>query len=176
MPRIPEQNVPYRKAYYQAHREELLAKQSAYQKARLAGPNGDHVRELRCKRVQASRRRRPEDWRRWNRESWTRIKAELIAAYGGRCVCCEETAPAFLTLDHTNRDGKQHRAQFGGRGIATAKQIYADLKRRGWPQDGYRLLCMNCNFATRYGQPCPHRVSTYVGTDQDLLVETTTVN
>lgn len=34
--------------------------------------------------------------------------------------------------------------------------VYADLRRRGWPQEGYRLLCWNCNAMTRYGRTCPH--------------------
>ena len=81
----------------------------------------------------------------------------MIVAYGGHCVCCGETAAEFLTLDHVNRDGAAHRAAFGGRGVATSLQIYADLRRRGWPQDSYRLLCMNCNFAkSRFGGICPH--------------------
>jgi hypothetical protein len=33
---------------------------------------------------------------------------------------------------------------------------YADLRRRGWPQDGYTLLCWNCNAMTRGGKTCPH--------------------
>ena len=156
MPRTPEQNRPYMQAYYAENRETLLPKQREYQRARLLGPDGDHVRSLRRARVQAMRHRNPELARQYCRDSRTRIRSELIAAYGGRCVCCGETAAAFLTLDHTNHDGKEHRAAFGGRGIATSFQVYSDLKRRGWPTDGFRLLCMNCNFATRFGAACPH--------------------
>ncbi|MDY7101563.1 MAG: hypothetical protein S0880_10285 [Actinomycetota bacterium] len=75
----------------------------------------------------------------------------MVAAYGGRCACpqCPETNPAFLTLDHENRDGKEHRKRVGS-------HTYADLRRRGWPKEGFRLLCWNCNAMTRHGQPCPH--------------------
>ena len=80
-----------------------------------------------------------------------RLRDELVAAYGGRCNCprCPEINPAFLTLEHVNGDGKAHRAEVGS-------HSYADLRRRGWPQDGFTLLCWNCNAATRFGRTCPH--------------------
>lgn len=97
----------------------------------------------------------PEAARRHARESHKRmrenLRTELIAAYGGRCACrnCPETNTAFLTLDHINGDGKAHRLQVGS-------HTYADLRRKGFPRDGYRLLCWNCNAMTRNGQVCPH--------------------
>ena len=94
-----------------------------------------------------------EKYRGLRKKNAQKAKAEMINAYGGFCVCCGENNPAFLTLEHTNHDGKEHRDKFGG-GVGT----YRDLRRRGWPQDGYTLLCMNCNFATRYGDPCPHHI------------------
>jgi hypothetical protein len=80
-----------------------------------------------------------------------RLRDELVAAYGGRCACanCPETDPAFLTLDHSGGDGKAHRIEMGS-------HTYGDLRRRGWPQEGYRLLCWNCNAMTRFGRTCPH--------------------
>lgn len=75
----------------------------------------------------------------------------MIEAYGGRCACrnCPETNTAFLTLEHVNGDGAEHRAKVGS-------HTYADLRRKGWPQDGYTLLCWNCNALKRYGRTCPH--------------------
>lgn len=76
----------------------------------------------------------------------------MLDAYGRKCVCCGETEEAFLTLEHVNRDGAAHRRQVQG-------AIYWDLKRRGWPKDGYTVLCMNCNWARRNGDPCPHELA-----------------
>jgi len=77
------------------------------------------------------------------------MKAEVVAAYGGYCKCCGESAHEFLTIDHVNGGGSQHRKQVGS-------QFYSWLKRQGFPKEGYRLLCMNCNFAIgKYGS-CPH--------------------
>lgn len=79
------------------------------------------------------------------------LRDELLAAYGGKCNCarCPETNPAFLTLEHVNGTGKAHRAKVGS-------HAYADLRRRGFPRDGYTLLCWNCNAMTRFGRTCPH--------------------
>lgn len=79
------------------------------------------------------------------------LRKELLVAYGGRCACCGEREPAFLTIDHTNRDGAEHRRRVGG-----SSRIWRDLQKRGWPKNGYALLCMNCNWSTRYGAVCPH--------------------
>src|ERR1700733_114293 len=81
------------------------------------------------------------------------LKLEMLTAFGGKCQCCGETNPYFLTLDHINNDGAEHRAQFESR---NNEQIYADAKREGWPKDKYQLLCMNCNFAKAHYGGCPN--------------------
>lgn len=80
------------------------------------------------------------------------LKVEVITAYGGRCVCCGETYLEFLTIDHANGDGAAHRRKNGkGRGI------YLDLKARGFPQEGYRCMCFNCNISLGFYGYCPHK-------------------
>lgn len=82
----------------------------------------------------------------------TDLRAEMIAAYGSQCACCTINIPQFLTLEHKNLDGATHRAAVGRNGQAQV----LDLKRRGWPQDGYTLLCFNCNLASYHHGSCPH--------------------
>lgn len=82
-------------------------------------------------------------------------QAELIQAYGGKCKCCGETETAFLTLDHIGGGGSEHRRSFEGNHVRKMRQ---ELKAGGWPTDKYRLLCMNCNFATKHGKTCPHQL------------------
>lgn len=79
------------------------------------------------------------------------LKKEMIDAYGGRCSCCGETAVEFMTLEHLNHDGKEHRKSF-----RSSQSTWADLRRRGWPKEGYTVMCMNCNWARRHGKECPH--------------------
>lgn len=87
------------------------------------------------------------------------LKAEMVAAYGGCCACCGERAIEFLTVDHVNRNGNEHRKQIGGQSY-----LYKLLKELGWPKDEYRCLCMNCNFAMRLGRTCPHQLKKEGGT------------
>jgi hypothetical protein len=79
-------------------------------------------------------------------------KAAMVAAYGGRCACCGEAELAFLSLDHTKGGGNKHRKAIGGNA-----KLLRYLRDAGWPTDGYRVLCMNCQFGTRFGRTCPHQ-------------------
>jgi len=36
--------------------------------------------------------------------------------------------------------------------------LYRKLKKLGWPKDGYRVLCANCNLGTKFGRTCPHQL------------------
>src|SRR5439155_1313673 len=78
------------------------------------------------------------------------LKIETIQHYGGVCACCGESRMEFMSLDHKEGGGRQHRLKLKKTGIV----FYAWLKRQGYP-DGYRVLCMNCNWASSYGL-CPH--------------------
>jgi len=83
---------------------------------------------------------------------WKNVKANLINAYGGKCLCCGESESAFLTLDHKHGDGSKHRKQ-GLRGW----RLYQWLAKQGYPKKGYRLLCFNCNCARGQFGKCPHK-------------------
>jgi hypothetical protein len=88
-------------------------------------------------------------------------KIQIINGYGGKCECCGETNFEFLTLDHINGGGNKERT-------TTAKGfgLYRRLIKEGFPREGYRLLCMNCNFSLgKYGY-CPHK-KTEQGCPQD---------
>lgn len=78
-----------------------------------------------------------------------KLRAEVLAAYGGRCVCCGESTPEFLAVDHVYNDGVIHRRSVNG-------AVYVDLRRRGFPRDGFQLLCHNCNMAKQFYGGCPH--------------------
>ncbi len=100
--------------------------------------------------AKARREADPELERLRVRKANWKLRTDMIAAYGGRCVCCDEAEPRFLTLDHINGDGKLHRATVG------LGNVLRDLKKRGWPQEGFRLLCWNCHMAITHHGACPH--------------------
>lgn len=88
------------------------------------------------------------------------FKQRAFAAYGGpQCKCCGETTIEFLSIDHIDGDGAEHRQTIGNR-------IYRWLFRNSYPS-GFQVLCMNCNFAKgQFGQ-CPHQKLSFNGDSHD---------
>jgi hypothetical protein len=87
----------------------------------------------------------------------------MIAAYGGKCQCCGESIPEFLTLDHIDGLGARQRKRLSNGEIkgpvAAGAPFYEWLKTQGWPKDNLRLLCYNCNCARYHnGGVCPHAI------------------
>lgn len=84
-----------------------------------------------------------------------RLQHEVVMAYGGyRCACCGESEPLFLTIDHVNNDGAEHRKIVGSLG---GTRLYKWLRDRKFPI-GFQVLCMNCNQGRyRNGGICPHK-------------------
>lgn len=82
-----------------------------------------------------------------------RLREEVLTAYGYACVCCGESRPEFLAIDHVNGDGAQHRREMRSRAMA---HLYRLLKKQGFPKDRFRLLCHNCNHALGLYGYCPH--------------------
>lgn len=85
------------------------------------------------------------------RRAYKKVRAEVIAAYGGRCSCCGERREEFLAVDHIHGDGKKDRTAHGA-----GYSFYIYLRRNGFPKDRYRLLCHNCNMAYGLRGYCPH--------------------
>ena len=90
------------------------------------------------------------------RNARLRAKLSVIDAYGGQCVCCQETELVFLTIDHINGGGNQMRTSTAR---YTTDKFYRQLKRDGFPE-GFRVLCFNCNWAEAHGG-CPHGRATF---------------
>ena len=79
-------------------------------------------------------------------------KNDAILKYGGKCACCGESRICFLTIDHTDNTGAQHRR-------SGAAHIYRWLKVNNYPNSGFQVLCYNCNCAKQFaehGERCPH--------------------
>src|SRR5688500_7791089 len=60
----------------------------------------------------------------------SRVKLEGIEAYGGKCQCCGESEPDFLTVEHIN--GRREEDDHVGR------TMWTYLKKQGWPKDNYQ--------------------------------------
>lgn len=79
-------------------------------------------------------------------------RLDAISVYGGKCVCCGETEIVFLTFDHINGGGNQHRQE----SRLARKSLASWLVRNNYPP-GFRILCFNCHMALHSGL-CPHKL------------------
>src|SRR5579863_513503 len=77
-----------------------------------------------------------------------RLRYETLVHYSSdppSCSCCGEPYFEFLTIDHINGGGRQHRMLLG------YVKLDVWLRANNYPP-GYRVLCMNCNHAIgQYG-------------------------
>lgn len=102
-----------------------------------------------------------------NRERCQKYRLAVIekvfTAYGGKCVCCGETNPLFLTLDHINGDGAKHRKEIGNNGPrgANSDKTYRWAIKNNYPNT-LQILCFNCNCGKQRngGVLCPHIIIT----------------
>lgn len=85
----------------------------------------------------------------WSRNRNKKLRETFISMYGGKCECCGETESVFLTIDHIN-------GQIGRKKKETGETAYRKAIKNYNPKE-FRVLCMNCNSAVRFGRTCPHQ-------------------
>ena len=79
------------------------------------------------------------------RKAWAyrqRVRAEVIASMGGKCVKCGFSDPRALQIDHIHGGGSQE--EQGGSRYA----LFARLSKHPDPIK-FQLLCANCNTIKR---------------------------
>lgn len=84
----------------------------------------------------------PEKARAVSRAKKVKLREQAFAAYGSECVCCGEGHRPFLTFDHINDDGAEHRRTLG----TSSSTVLRWARRNGWPPV-LQVLCWNCNCA-----------------------------
>ncbi len=88
-------------------------------------------------------------------------RKRILAHYGNKCVCCGEIERMFLSLDHINGGGNEHRRQIGNnpnnRCGSSSTQFYKWVEKNGYP-DILQILCHNCNMGKHLNSGvCPHK-------------------
>jgi hypothetical protein len=132
--RVKERARKYSKEYSQ--RPEVKERKSEYDKERWKKLRGDVGVPERMKFMQNSR------------NQLNRLL--VLAAYGGKCACCGEEHPSFLSMDHINGGGKKDRSKYG------SVQTWYRRALEEHPAD-LRVLCHNCNLARAFYGECPHQ-------------------
>lgn len=162
---MPANPSEYGRAYYLKNKERIKARQKEYyhrNKKRIQTRTSEYARRHRTENT-----RRAREWRQRDREKWAsgesklkqRRVSEKRVVFGHysngsfQCACCKEGIYEFLTLDHIRGNGTRHR-----RTVGSGSTFYRWLIKNGFPE-GYRVLCMNCNFAEGTQGGCPHRRS-----------------
>jgi hypothetical protein len=84
-----------------------------------------------------------------------KLREEIFAHYDNKCACCGESEAAFLTIDHVNNDGAEHRRELGK---PSGTVFYFWLRKNNYPE-GFQALCWNCNCGKRINKGvCPHEL------------------
>lgn len=93
----------------------------------------------------------------WEAERRAKIRQEVFMAYGGFiCVCCGEDEPLFMTIDHIDNNGANHRRALKTRIGKGGASFFDWLRREKFPP-GFQVLCRNCNWGKHAnGGVCPH--------------------
>lgn len=126
----------------QAHRARINDRQNAQRAERLAAMTPEERAAFHAVLNAKSKEQRDA------------VRDAVYLAYGGyRCACCGETERMFLSIDHVNNDGAEHKRTCK---IRTGEQLYRWLIRNKFPV-GFQILCMNCQWGKRNNNGvCPH--------------------
>jgi len=142
-------------ARWQLRRRKRLKGEGRCQQCRskiLSKRRTHYCGRCRAKRLELYRTRHRDKRLQAHRTAHQALKVATFEAYGGcLCACCGETHMEFLSIDHIHGGGRQDRIKRGF-------NLYGRLKRDGFPQ-GFRVLCMNCNFAIGHFGKCPHEAT-----------------
>lgn len=135
------------------------------------GPNGTEYRDTKCRQCQRKERtesnlcvtcgRQNAPKRKQcsycldisNKSTKKRARLDRQAAfehYGTKCAYCGEEEEIFLTIDHIENNGAEHRKGINGKN--RGHNLPTWLRRNDYPT-GFQTLCYNCNCAKNHHPP-----------------------
>ena len=140
-------NLEERRKNYAKNKDEINRKRRKYGKS----PEVKAKKSIRQKEWrEANLEKRRENERKYGKKYRRKLKLMAIKNYGGKCNCCGEKNPAFLSIDHINQNGAEHRKEIG-----THIEIW--LRKNNYPR-GFQVLCFNCNWGKHINNGiCPHK-------------------
>jgi len=90
----------------------------------------------------------------YNKKRRQKVRLLVLEKYSGSppyCLCCYEKQIKFLSIDHINGGGKNHRQEVTGRAF------YEWLVKKRKSPKQFQVLCYNCNMAKGFYKICPHQ-------------------
>lgn len=106
-------------------------------------------------------REQNKDWmHKYSKEYKQNLKFSVMAVYcEGQpfCQCCGESIIEFLTIDHINNDGADHRRKITKRKDWGGHMFYQWIIKNDFPDD-LQVLCGSCQLGKKInGGICPHK-------------------
>lgn len=109
-----------------------------------------HTKDTISKRDPKSYKLKCATWR-------LKLKLAILKHYSNNkliCECCGENDIRFLTIDHINGGGNNHRTAIGTK--TASHEIHSWIIKNNYPP-GFAVLCSNCNSAKSIYGICPHK-------------------
>jgi DNA repair exonuclease SbcCD ATPase subunit len=158
-----EKNRARINAYARAWRDAHLEQANSSARRSAATPEGKarqkkYRQEHRAHLAECAKKRRAANRDQENtvqRARHLKLRLAVLEAYGGKCACCGETHPHFLSIDHKNGGGKKDRIAKGCR--ESGGNWYRYLLKDH--PDHVQILCHNCNMAKGHYGVCPHQIA-----------------
>ena len=138
------QNPEHRRSYHQARKEEGTKGRATYCRSHTEEQrrwkktyyqtHKDDIRESKKTHYLIHKK----EVRERQKAYYASLRVEAFNHYGWVCVKCGEANTDFLTLDHVNDGGAQHRRRFG-------PVLYLWAKENGYPP-ALQAMCYNCQW------------------------------
>jgi len=144
---MPYKNLEERRKHYAENKDKINARRREYSKS---PETKKRIKEYNTYYRKKNRDKINENSKLYSLTYREKIKNMVFEHYGKECACCGEKNQYFLTIDHINGDGRNHRKKI-------KIQLNSWLVKNNFPE-GFQTLCLNCNFG-RYenGGICPHK-------------------
>jgi hypothetical protein len=134
----------YNKKYFQENKERIAERQKKWY-----NENKLKCQETGRRNYHKNKEQRKEHQAQYYQQRKIYCKKQVLFHYtdgNNNCNNCGENIFEFLTVDHINGGGNEHRKSIG------FTDIYAWLIRNKFP-NGFQILCYNCNCAKHRTTP-----------------------
>jgi hypothetical protein len=111
-------------------------------------PEGYQILCGSCNLKKEIERRRARGSQTWERNQLA--KMDVLNRYGAVCICCSESDPDKLVMDHINSGGSKEKKSYPSR------NVYLFLKGKEPDRNKFQVLCQNCNQAKAFLGQCSH--------------------